>query len=392
MIKRDIENLLRSQMESVPAIVLIGSRQVGKTTLARTVGANLQALYLDLESHTDRVKLSDAEGYLTSHLNSLLILDEVHRMPDLFPLLRGRIDEGRRKGIRGGMYILLGSASVELLDQSAESLAGRVSYVELHPFSVQELESNAMLDLDKLWLCGGYPDSYLARSTEESYAWRTNLIQTYLLRELPLFSPRKSVEQMRRLWTMMAHLQGQVFNASMLARSLGTDFKTVQSYSNFLEQLLLVRTLQPWHANVGKRLTKRPKMYVRDSGILHALLGIRSMEELLSHPIAGASWEGFVVQQIVSVAGNRFQVFFYRTSGGAEVDVVLQFANGECWTVEIKRTSSPSIRRGYKEAVNDIAPRRAYVVYNGVETFPLGGNVTAISIASLLREIQNKAG
>ncbi len=392
MIRRDVENLLLSQMEYVPAIVLTGSRQVGKTTLAKALNVGRPTVYLDLESPSDRAKLSDTEGYLTSQLNSLLILDEVHRMPDLFPLLRGRIDEGRRQGIRGGMYILLGSASVALLDHSAESLAGRVSYVELHPLSAHELDRNSQLDFNKLWLRGGYPDSYLARSDEESFEWRTNLIHTYLMREVPLFSPRKSTEQMRRLWTMMAHLQGQVFNASMLARSMGTDYKTVQSYTGLLEQLLLVREVQPWHVNVGKRLTKRSKMYVRDSGILHALLGIRTMDELLSHPIAGASWEGFIIQQIASIARDRVQAHFYRTSGGAEVDVVLRFANGECWTVEVKRTSSPSIGRGYKEALTDIAPSRAFVVYNGVETYPLGGNVTAIPISALLHTIDSTAG
>lgn len=390
MIVRNLEQLLRKRLETAPAIVLIGSRQVGKTTLARSVGEERGAVYLDLESPADRAKLGDAEGYLNAHLDTLVILDEVHRVPDLFPLLRGRIDEGRRRGIRGGMYILLGSASLELLDRSAESLAGRVTYLELHPLSVHEIERTTTHDINDLWLYGGYPDSYLTRTPIESFEWRTDFIRTYLEREVPQFSPRKSTEQMRKLWTMMAHLQGQVFNASLLARSLGTDFKTVQSYVELLEQLLLTRTLTPWFANVGKRLTKRPKMYVRDSGILHALLGIRTFDELLSHPIAGPSWEGFVLQQITASAGGNVQVAFYRTSGGAEVDIVVQFDDGELWTIEVKRSSAPTIRRGHREAITDLSPSRAYVVYNGTDSYPLSKDVMAIPLVELIREINVK--
>lgn len=389
MIERNLEKTLRERLESVPSIVLIGSRQVGKTTLARSIGAGRNAVYLDLESPADRAKLADAESYLNAHLDDLVILDEVHRIPDLFPILRGRIDEGRRRGIRRGMYILLGSASIELLDRSAESLAGRVSYLELHPLTINEI-SNTNADINTLWLNGGYPDAYLSRTTTESLEWRTDFIRTYLEREVPQFTPRRSTEHLRHLWTMMAHLQGQVFNASLLSRSLGTDYKTVQSYVELLEQLLLVRTLPPWHANVGKRLTKRPKMYVRDSGILHALLGIRTYDELLSHPIAGSSWEGFILQQICAVVEAHVLVAFYRTSGGAEVDLVLQFNHNELWAIEVKRTSAPSIRRGFDEALKDLTPERAFVVYSGTETYPLRHDVTAISIPDLINEIMHR--
>ncbi len=387
---RNLNRQVRELLDSTPAVVLIGSRQVGKTTLAREIGDERDAVYLDLESPSDRAKLADPESYLNEHMGRLVILDEVHRVPDLFPVLRGRIDEGRRRGIRSGMYLLLGSASIDLLDRSAESLAGRISYVELHPLSLSEVQGISSNPLQSLWVRGGYPDSTLASSESHSYTWRSNFIRTYLEREVPQFSPRKSTEQMRQLWTMLAHLQGQVLNASMLARSIGVDYKTVLSYITLLEQLLLVRTLQPWHTNAGKRLTKRPKLYVRDSGILHTLLGIRSFDELLGNPIIGQSWEGFVLQQICAVASNNLNISFYRTSGGAEIDVLLNFDNGEQWAIEVKRSTAPSPRRGFHEAIADLTPQRALVVYNGTEKYPLSPTIEAIPLAILLDEITSR--
>jgi len=390
MKERMLTNVVRERLSTTPAVVLIGSRQVGKTTLAHELGAERNAIYLDLESPSDRAKLADPEAYLTAFMDRLVILDEVHRVPDLFPVLRGMIDKGRRKGIRSGMYLLLGSASIELLDRSAESLAGRVSYIELHPLSYLEVEDVTPDPLQTLWMRGGYPDSMLAATDERSYSWRTDFIRTYLEREVPQFAPRRSTEQMRRLWTMLAHLQGQVLNASMLARSLGTDFKTVQSYVSLLEQLLLVRTLMPWHANVGKRLTKRPKLYIRDSGILHTLLGIRSVNELYGDPIIGSSWEGFVLQQICALDSKKLQTWFYRTSGGAEVDILLQFDTGEQWAIEVKRSSVPTPRRGFYEAIADLAPQRALVVYTGTEKYSLNATIEAIPLPVLLSEIETR--
>ncbi len=385
---RNLNIQVRELLDSTPAVVLIGSRQVGKTTLARKIGDERNAVYLDLESPSDRAKLADPESYLNEHMGRLVILDEVHRVPDLFPVLRGRIDEGRRRGIRSEMYLLLGSASIDLLDRSAESLAGRVSYVELHPLSLSEVQGITADPLQTLWVRGGYPDSTLASSESHSYTWRSNFIRTYLEREVPQFSPRKSTEQMRQLWTMLAHLQGQVLNASMLARSIGIDHKTVQAYVHLLEQLLLVRTLLPWHTNTGKRLTKRPKIYVRDSGILHTILGIRTYDDLLGNPIIGQSWEGFVLQQICAIDSNKLQVWFYRTSGGAEVDLLLQFDNDEQWAIEVKRSSAPSPQRGFYEAIADLKPHRALIVYNGTEKYPLNATIEAIPLATLLEEIE----
>lgn len=371
----------------MPAVVLLGSRQVGKTTLARIIGSEQGALYLDCESPADRSKLYDPETYFTDRFGTLIILDEVHRVPELFPILRGMIDEARRRGIRNNMYLLLGSASIDLLDRSAESLAGRVSYLELHPLSLMEMNISGSSERDALWLRGGYPDSVLADSDEVSFHWRLDFIRTYLEREVPQFAPRKSAEQMRQLWTMLAHLQGQVYNASLLARSIGTDYKTTQSYVDLLQQLLLIRMVQPWHANVGKRLTKRPKVYVRDSGILHTLLGIQTHEDLVGNPIVGMSWEGFVLQQICAINSNNVSVWFYRTSGGAEIDILLQFNNGDLWALEVKKSAIPTPRRGFYEAIKDVKPQRALVVYTGNETYNISPDVQAIPLEVLLQEI-----
>ncbi len=387
-----LTQVLRQRLTSVPAVVLVGPRQVGKTTLARLVGDDLGATYLDLESPTDIAKLDDPEWYLTQHLRTLMVLDEVHRVPGLFPVLRGRIDEARRRGHRKGMYLLLGSASIELLDQSAESLAGRVSYLELHPLSILEGDHHDQAQLLELWLRGGFPDSLLAESEVESMQWRSDFISTYLEREVPQFAPRRSGRQMRALWTMLAHLQGQVLNASMIARSIGTDAKTIQSYLELLEHLLLIRTVQPWHANVGKRLSKRPKVYVRDSGLLHALLGIRDLNGLIGHPIIGASWEGFVLQQVIASVPSGVQVHYYRTSGGAEIDIVLLLPDGQVWAIEVKRSLKPTPRRGFYEALGDIKPNRAIVVYAGVDRQRLRNSIDAMSVADMLLELRDALG
>lgn len=387
---RLIEGLLASDLDRAPAVVLLGSRQVGKTTLARTIAEQREGVYLDLESPSDRAKMSDPEAYLTDHFGSLLVLDEIHRLPELFPILRGRIDEGRRRGIHAGMYLLLGSASLELLDHSAESLAGRVSYRELHPFCLPEVGYHSEGVTKALWLRGGYPDSMLAQTDQTSFAWRMDFIRTYLEREVPQFAPRRSSEHMRQLWTMLAHLQGQVLNASMLARSIGVDYKTVQAYIELLEQMLLIRIVQPWHANVGKRLTKRPKVYIRDSGLLHALLGIRTFDDLSGHPSIGSSWEGFIVQQLHAVGKGNVELSFYRTATGSEVDILLRFANGEQWAIEVKRNMVPTPRRGFHEALLDLAPQRAMVVYPGNERYRVRDHVEAMPLQELLTELDRR--
>jgi predicted AAA+ superfamily ATPase len=356
---------------------------VGKTTLALQVGSGLDALYLDLESELDRAKLSQPELYLGDHMDKFVIIDEVHRAPNLFPVLRGLIDRSRRAGRRAGQYLLLGSASLDLLRQSSETLAGRVAYLELAPFTVLEA---AGVPVDSLWLRGGFPESLLAASDELSLRWRRNFIRSYLERDIPQFGSRIAAETLRRFWTMLAHHQGGLLNVAQLARNLGVDVKTAGGYLDLMIDLLLVRRLLPWHANLGKRLVKSPKVYVRDSGLVHALLGIADKDALLAHPVVGQSWEGFVVENLLNCAGDQAQGHFYRSSGGAEIDLLLSWSNGELWAVEIKRSLSPKVERGFHAACADLDPQRRFVVYPGQERYRLAENIEAISLSDLAGE------
>ncbi len=379
---RRILPVLERRLVEVPAVVLLGPRQAGKTTLALAVGQARDALYLDLESEQDRAKLAEPELYLADHLDRLVILDEIHRAPGLFPVLRGLIDRARRAGRRSGLYLLLGSATLELLRQSGETLAGRVSYLELYPFDVLEVGAT-IADRDRLWLRGGFPESFLAQSDSLSLRWRQDFIRSYLERDIPQFGPRIPAERLRRFWTMLAHHQGGMLNVAQLARNLGVDAKTAAAYVDLLADLLLLRRLPPWHANVGKRLVKSPRVYVRDSGLVHALLGLGDKEAVVSHPVVGASWEGFVVEQLLAVAPEGVQGFFYRTSGGAEIDLLLSFPDGRLWAVEVKRSLAPHPGKGFHSACADLAPERRFVVYPGDEAYPAGNDLQAISVHAL---------
>jgi uncharacterized protein len=370
------------------AVALIGPRQVGKTTLALALAETRPSLYLDLESREDRDKLSDPILFLKKHEDELVILDEIHRVPELFASLRGLIDQGRRKGKRTGRFLVLGSASMDLLRQSGESLAGRIAYVELAPFSAVEIEKGEDA-IERLWLRGGFPDSYLAENDRDSFSLRRGFIRTYLERDVPQFGPRIPAETLERLWTMLAHNQGSLLNASRLASGLSVSAPTVTNYVSLLVDLLLVRRLPPYHANVGKRLVKSPKTYVRDSGLVHALLGIETLDELLGHPVAGASWEGFVLESLLASAPERAQASFYRTAAGAEMDLVLQLGGKRgLWAIEIKRGLTAKPERGFHHALEDLKPSRAFVVYSGGERYPLGNNVEAISVRELASELE----
>ncbi len=390
MRQRRLSPVLEQRIAEVPAVVLLGPRQAGKTTLALAVGAERGALYLDLESEQDRAKLVEPELYLADHLDRLVILDEIHRAPGLFPVLRGLIDRARRDGKRDGLYLLLGSASLDLLRQSGETLAGRVSYLELHPFDILETGAAAN-DLDRLWLRGGFPESFLAPSDARSLRWRQDFIRSYLERDIPQFGPRIAAERLRRFWTMLAHHQGGLLNVAQLARNLGVDAKTAAAYIELLADLLLVRRLPSWHANMGKRLVKSPKVYVRDSGLVHALLGIGGKEALVSHPVVGASWEGLVVEQLLTVAPEGVVGYFYRTVGGAEIDLVLSFPSGCLWAIEAKRSLTPHPKKGFHSACADLEPERRFVVYPGDETYLVGDNIQAIPLPELAR-ILSEAG
>ena len=379
---------LREDLASTPAVALLGPRQAGKTTVAHELAQQSDNVYLDLESELDRAKLASPELYLAERLDRLVVLDEVHRVPGLFPVLRGLIDRARRSGRRSGLYLLLGSASLNLLQQAGESLAGRIAYRELTPFNVQELPE---AEHTRLWVRGGFPESYLARTPAASLRWRQDFIRTYVERDIPLFGGRVGSEALRRLWGMLAHQQGALVNASVLARSLALDMRTVNRYLDLLVEMFLVRRLEPWHANLGKRLTKSPKLYVRDSGLLHALLGLPDEEALLGHPAVGASWEGFVLENLITAAGTSASAHFYRTSGGAEVDLLLNWPSGECWAIEVKRSLAPKVERGFHSACEDLQPTRKLVIYPGDEPFPLGHGVQAMPLATLCHELAMRA-
>lgn len=367
-----------------PAVALLGPRQVGKTTLARALVAprtdGPAPDYLDLESPTDLAKLEDASAYLLSRGDRLVIVDEVQRVPGLFDILRGVIDEQILAGRPTGHFLLLGSASLELLRQSSESLAGRIAYLELAPLDVLEVEPERRTDL---WVRGGFPRALLATDDEASVDWRASFVTTYLERDIPQLGPRIPATTLRRFWTMLAHRQGAPLNAAELGRSLGVDAKTIATYLDLMVDLLLVRRLAPLHANVGKRLVKAPKTYVRDSGLAHVLLGLDTLDDVLGHPIAGASWEGHVISNLLRVAPPRTEASYYRTATGNEIDLVLDLPGGRRWAVEVKRGTAPTVTKGFHAALEDVRPDAAFVVHGGDDRYPKGDGVEAIGLAEL---------
>lgn len=382
MIPRRLSGELAYLLDNVPAVVLIGPRQVGKTTLALELARTRPSVYLDLESAADRSKLSQPDLYLSDHEDELVVLDEVHRLPGLFQELRGIIDRGRRAGRRAGRFLLLGSASVDLLRQTGETLAGRVAYLELGPLDVTEVSEG-----DDLWIRGGFPDSLLAADDEVSSRWRTDFVRTYLERDIPALGPRIPAETLRRFWTMLAHNQGGLLNAANLAGALGVDGKTVARYLDLMVDLLLVRRLPPWTSNAGKRMVRSPKVYVRDSGIVHTLLGLPDKEAVLGHPIAGSSWEGHVVENLLRCTPDSVEATFFRTGAGAEVDLVLRWPGDEIWLIEVKRSLAPKLERGFRSAWTDLAPRRGFVVYPGDDRYRVDDDVHAINIRDLADEV-----
>lgn len=385
MITRHAFTTLIALLDRNAAVGLLGPRQVGKTTLARAIAETRNAVYLDLESPRDRTRIAEPELYLPQHADKLVIIDEIHLAPDLFAVLRGRIDEGRRHGRKTGQFLILGSASPELLRQSAESLAGRIAYLELGPLSPAEVPVDAR---DRLWLRGGFPESFLAPDDTGSLDWRTGFIKTYLERDIPNLGGRVPAETLRRFWTMLAHNQATLLNAARLGSSLSVSGHAIARYLDLMVDLLLVRRLQPWSSNAGKRLVKSPKTYVRDSGIAHALLGIETVEQLVGHPVCGHTWEGFVIEAIMAAAPRNADAHFYRTSAGAEIDLLLTLPGGRQWAIEIKRSLTPKVDKGFHIACADLKPEQAFVVYAGAEQFPLSATVTAISLDGLVKRLQ----
>lgn len=381
MIPRTIRSKVEAALARQAAVALIGPRQVGKTTLAHEIAATRPSIYLDLEATADRDKLADPVLFLGKQTDKLVVLDEIHRVPALFEALRGIIDAGRRAGIRTGRFLILGSAAIDLLRQSGETLAGRIAYVDIAPLTAPELEP---ADLTRLWLRGGFPDSFLSATDSDSLDLRESFIRTYLERDVPMFGPRIPAETLRRLWTMLAHNQGTLLNASRLASGLSVSAPTVTSYIDLLVDLLLVRRLPPFYANVGKRLVKSPKTYVRDSGLTHALLNIETYDDLLGHPVSGPSWEGFVIENLIVAAPARTLASFYRTAAGAEIDLLLELGGQRgTWAVEIKRGLSAKPQRGFYQALEDVQPARAFVVHAGEDSYPISEDIEAIGLREL---------
>ena len=375
MIKRLIQDKILKSLNNYPVVGILGSRQVGKTTLAKTIKEVIRpdAVYLDLELPSDVNKLQDAEMYLRQFEKSLVIIDEIQRMPSLYPLLRALVDQNRI----GGRFLILGSASPELICQASESLAGRIIYHELSPLNLLETDFKKF---QNLLLRGGYPKSYLAENDDESFAWRESYIKTYLEMDIPQLEIHIPSVQLRRFWTMLAHSHGQLWNASKIAGSLGVSAPTVRRYLDILESTFIVRQLQPFHANTKKRLIKSPKVYIRDSGLAHALLRIRTFDDLTGHPSVGASWEGFVIEQLAALLPENSEHYFYRSNAGAEIDFLYIDQQNQPVPIEIKYSLSPSLSRGFWNAYEDLSCTRGYVVYPGNEIYPVGKNVFTLPL------------
>ncbi len=381
MIKRSHRKSVEEALDNQAGVILLGPRQVGKTTLAQDIAESRDAVYLDIERIADRQVLEEPDLYLDEQVGRLVVIDEVQLMPDLFKALRGQIDRRRRQGHRTGQFLLLGSASNTLLHQSAESLAGRVSYHELTPFTLPEI---GVEEMSTLWLRGGFPESYLANNDQASLTWREDFIRTYLERDIPAFGLRIPAETLRRFWTMLAHEQGGLLNAAKLAGNLGVSGQSVARYLDLLVDLMLVRQLAPWHSNAGKRLVKSPKVYIRDCGLAHALLGIETQEDLLGHPVVGGSWEGFCIENLIAAAPRGTEASFYRSSAGAEIDLVLKLPRGAIWAIEIKRTTSPKVTRGFHIAAEDLDVSERILVYADEKDVPGQGGVRAMSLMGAL--------
>ncbi|MGJ0503192.1 MAG: ATP-binding protein [Methylocystis sp.] len=375
-------------MARAPAVVLLGPRQIGKTTLAKKLAKNEKgAIYLDLEKAADLRRLEDAGAFLRSQPGRLVIIDEVHRLPNLFAELRGIIDERRAGGIRTGQFLLLGSASLDLVQHASETLAGRVIYLDLAPIAVDEARG-AGVGADTLWLRGGFPESLIAADDAESFEWRRNFIRSYLERDVPMFAPRMPSNTIGRLWTMLANAQGSLLNSARLAQGLGVSAPMINRYIDLLVDLMLVRRLQPWSGNLNKRLVRSPKVYVRDSGVVHALLELETLDQLLGHPVVGPSWEGFVIETLIDAAGPRRAPMFYRTQDGAEIDLLFERAGKIEMALEIKRSTAPKVERGFFLACDDLQIERRFVVYSGQEGYPISHGATVLSLEEAVTRLR----
>lgn len=386
--KRRAINSLRQALGRNPAVALLGMRQVGKTTLAHELSHELDMVYLDLENKRDRDRAMDIETLYINNPDKLIVLDEVHLLPEVFGTIRGIIDQARRKGRREGVFLFLGSRSIDILKQSSESLAGRISYLHLNPIDALECEeSGEKISKEQLWCRGGLPDSLLAKTDEDSFSWRLDFITTFIEQDLRNVRSGISAQVVRRFWTMLAHVHGETLNAQKLGGALEVSKVTIKNYVDLLTDMLVLRQLAPYHTNVKKRVVKSPRIYVRDSGLVHALLGLPDINAVLGHPVSGKSWEGLVIEHIAGLIKKGTELFFYRTSNGAEIDLIIAFATGEKWAIEIKRSRTPSLSKGFYIACEDIAADRRWLVYSGDDRYTLDKQVEVVPLVDFLKEL-----
>ncbi len=380
-VKRAGSTEIKKMMKFFPAVGILGARQVGKTTLAKQLvkTSRKPVVYIDLESSRDRAKLTDPYLFIKSLEGRSVIFDEIQFMPELMNELRGLIDEDRKPG----RFILLGSASPEVIKKSSDSLAGRIGYYELTPFLQREIPSSHH---EHLWIRGGFPDSFTARTDALSFTWRKNFVKAYVERDLPQLGLAVDAFTLERFWRMLAAFHGNIWNAESFARSLGITGNTVNSYLNFMESAFLLRRLYPYAKNIKKRLVKSPKVYLSDTGIFHYLNNIDSKEALLHSPVIGASWEGYVIEQIIRQARDHFQYFFYRTHQGTECDLVLEKSGRVVAAIEIKYSSAPTLTKGFNQALEDLKPERSFVIVPDTEEFPISQHTTVISLTDFLNK------
>ena len=385
-VKRIITTAIEQKLENMPGVVILGPRQCGKSTLAKAIISEIGgAVYLDLERPSDVSKLRDPEAFFSLNNDRLICLDEIQRVPELVPVLRSVMDENRKNG----QFIILGSASPDLIQQSSETLAGRISYFELTPFVLKEVsEDHHLKTLRKLWLRGGFPRSYLASNEKESIEWRLDFIRTFLERDIPQLGFRTPAKTIERFWRICAHLHGQLLNSSKLGESMGVSHHTVRSYIDMLEQSFVLRVLRPYESNLKKRLIKSPKIYIRDSGILHALLGIENHNDLLGHPVYGPSWEGLAIENILSLLTN-WKASFYRTSSGSEIDLILEKANKRV-AIECKGSTSPNLNQGFWNALSDIKFQEVWVIAPVKEAYPIEKGVMVAPPHQLIDHLMSK--
>ena len=385
LIDRYLAGTIKRRLQNNPAVAILGPRQCGKTTLAGHIVKSLkQSVYLDIENPGDLAKIDDPLAFFSLHNNDLICLDEIQRAPELFITLRSIIDEWGRNG----QFLILGSAGPDLIRQSLESLAGRIAYLDLTPFLLSEVEAAHKGDIRRLWLRGGFPRSYLAANDDISFEWRQDFMRTFLERDIGMLGFRMPPARLGRFWKMCAHIHGSLLNASKLADSLGVSSHTVRSYVDILEHTFMVRILLPDAPNLKKRLVKSPKIYIRDSGILHALLDIRTHDDLLSHPVLGASFEGFAMENILASARN-YEPSFYRTSAGAEIDLILRRGR-RTLAFELKSSTVPRVSKGFWNALDDISPDEAYVVAPVKESYPMKGEVMVSPLQEITAKLQEE--